>query len=55
MKAELAERLNSIRHHLRAVTLADVFDVRAFGFALGLAWASVVFLAPLSIFPLVMT
>lgn len=43
MKAELAERLNSIRHHLRAVTLADVFDVRAFGFALGLAWASVVF------------
>ncbi|WP_162610970.1 LuxR family transcriptional regulator [Gordonibacter sp. An230] len=43
MEAGIVERMAALRRHLKAVTLADVFDVRALGFALTLAWASIVF------------
>ena len=43
MEEGIAERMAALKRHLKAVTLADVFDVRALGFALTLAWASIVF------------
>lgn len=42
MEAGIVERTAAVRRHLKALTLADVFDVRALGFALTLAWASIV-------------
>ncbi|WP_172623332.1 response regulator transcription factor [Arabiibacter massiliensis] len=41
--ASAANRFACMRGHLRAVTLADVFDVRVLGLALSLAWSSVTF------------
>ena len=43
METGIVERMAAVKAHLKAVTLADVFDVRALGFALTLAWASIVF------------
>lgn len=43
MEAGIVARMAALKAHLKAVTLADVFDVRALGFALTLAWASIVF------------
>lgn len=43
METGIVERMSALKAHLKAVTLADVFDVRALGFALTLAWASIVF------------
>lgn len=43
METGIVERMAAVRRHLKAVTLADVFDVRALGFALTLAWSSIVF------------
>ncbi|MEG1826249.1 MAG: helix-turn-helix transcriptional regulator [Gordonibacter sp.] len=42
MGTGFSERWGHLRGHLRDVTLADVFDVRALGFALSLAWAYIV-------------
>lgn len=41
--APAADRFACMRRHLKAVTLADVFDMRVLGFALSLAWSSVTF------------
>ncbi|MEF9876606.1 MAG: hypothetical protein RR772_06840, partial [Gordonibacter sp.] len=42
MGTGFSERWGHLRGHLRDVTLADVFDIRALGFALSLAWAYIV-------------
>lgn len=45
MEVGFVERMAAVKAHLKAVTLADVFDMRALGFALTLAWASIAFLS----------
>ena len=37
MEVGFVERMAAVKAHLKAVTLADVFDMRALGFALTLA------------------
>lgn len=43
VESGVTDRIHAMRRHLRAVSLADVFDLQVLGFALGLAWAYIVF------------